>query len=135
MDLKEQYNGLEIAEQFALDHFNAILKEAQRAIAEADKKNPQKCPRKYKGNSKRTLKWHRKNQENLSKQGYLSVFDFMAYVKKTTEKRSHLEQLVARASESEQVIELKESAPEELDTEGLVSEHMDQVHCRDLLMH
>src|SRR5260221_11395018 len=51
---------LEIVEQSALDHFSAVLQEAQRAAAKAEKENPQKCPKRYDSTSKRTLK--RRNQ-------------------------------------------------------------------------
>jgi hypothetical protein len=124
-------NGLEIVEQSALDHFSAILQKAQRAAAEAFR--DQKRLRTYDGKSKRTLKRRKKFQDDLAKKGYLSVFDFMAHVKETNKRKTDSRQLVARASESEQVSE--ESEPEELDTEALVSEHVEQVRHRDLLMH
>jgi hypothetical protein len=64
------------------------------------------------------------------------VFDFMAYVKEKAQKKEHLEQLVAaRALESEHVSTSEESALEDSDTETLVSECVDQVCCRDFLMH
>ncbi|KAN0111274.1 hypothetical protein V8E52_008649 [Russula decolorans] len=68
--VKEPYNGLEIVEQSALDHFSAILQKAQRAAAEASR--DQKRPRTYDGKSKRTLKRRRKFQDDLAKKGYLS---------------------------------------------------------------
>jgi hypothetical protein len=132
-DIEEPYDGFEIVEQSALDHFNAILQKAQQLAAEAERMKPRKRPRRYEGKSKRTLKRHKKCREDLAKQGYLSVFDFMAHVKESAEKRAHLEQLVSRASESKQVSE--ESASEELDTITLVSKHVGQVRRRDLLMH
>jgi len=54
--LEEPYYGLEIMEQSELDHFNAVLQKAQKLAAKAERENPQKCPRKYNGKSKRTLK-------------------------------------------------------------------------------
>jgi hypothetical protein len=57
----------------------------------------------------------------------------MAHVKETNKRKTDSRQFVARASESEQVS--GESEPEELDTEALVSERVEQVRCRDLLMH
>jgi hypothetical protein len=77
------------------------------------------------------------------------VFDYIAYVKEKGEKRAHLEQLMASALESEQVLEesapkeleesapeeLEESVPEESDTKALVSGRVGQVHRRNLLMH
>jgi hypothetical protein len=107
------------------------LQKAQRAAAEASR--DQKRPRTYDGKSKRTLKQCKKFQDDLAKKGYLSVFNFMAHVKETNKRKTDSRQLVARASESEQVS--KESEPEELDTEALVSECMEQVRRRDLLMH
>ena len=62
------------------------------------------------------------------------MFNFMAAVEKKTQKRAHMEQLTARALESEQ--ESEESAPEEvLVADTLVSKHMGKVHRRDFLMH
>lgn len=135
MDIDGPYDGLEIVEQSALDHFNAILQKAQSVAAEAEREKPRKRPRRYEGKSKRTLKRREKCREELAKQGYLSVFDFMAHVKETAEKKAHLEHLVAMTLESEQVSDSEESGLEELDTEALVSKHVDQVRRRDLLMH
>jgi hypothetical protein len=39
-DIREPYDGPEIVEQTALDHFNAILQKAQRLAAEAEKEKP-----------------------------------------------------------------------------------------------
>lgn len=133
--VEEPYNGLEIVEQSALDHFNAVLQKAQRAATEAQKEKPRKRPKRYDGKSKRTLKRHKNFREDLAKKGFLSVFDFMAHMKETAQKKVCLEQLVPRELESEQVSDSEESAPEELDTEALVSEHTDQVRRKDLLMH
>ena len=131
IDFEALYEGLEIVKQLALDHLNAVLQKAQKAAAEA--KRDQKCPRQYDDKSKRTLKWHKKCREDLAKQGYLSVFDFIIHVKKKKKRQTHLEQLMARTSKSEE--ESESSGPEELDTKALVSECMDQVHRRELLMH
>jgi hypothetical protein len=56
IDIEESDDGLEIAEQSALDHFNAILRKAQRAATEAEREKSRKRPRTYDGKSKRTLK-------------------------------------------------------------------------------
>jgi hypothetical protein len=60
--LEEPEDGLEIVEISALDHFNAILKEAQRVAAKVEKEKAQnrKRPARYSSNSKRTLKHHKK---------------------------------------------------------------------------
>jgi hypothetical protein len=50
------YNGLEIVKQSALDQFNYILQNSQRIAAEAKRKTPQKCPKRYTGRSKSMLK-------------------------------------------------------------------------------
>ena len=66
------------------------------------------------------------------------MFDFMEHMKEKAKKKSHLEQLATGFTgmlEIEDVSDSEESVPEELDTEALVSEHMDQVHDKDLLMH
>jgi hypothetical protein len=135
MAIEERYEGLEIVEQSALDHFNAVLQKAQRATAEAEREMPRKRPRRYDGKSKRTLKRHKQFQEDLAKKGYFSVFDFMAHVKEKAKKKEHLEQLMARELERIQVSDSEESAPEELDPETLVSKCVDQVRHRDLLVH
>ena len=127
-DSEEPCHGLEIVEQSELDHFSAVLQKAQELAAEAERKKTGKRPRHYDGKSKRTLKRHKKKQEALAAQGYLSVFDFMAHVEEKAKKKKRLEQLVTRALESKQVS--KESAP--LDTEALVSKHVGQVRCRNL---
>jgi len=56
MDFEEPFCGLEIVEQSALDHFNAILQKAQTLVAQAEMEKPQKRPKRYNGKSKRTLK-------------------------------------------------------------------------------
>lgn len=127
-NLEKQYDGLEIVEQSALDHFNSILQKAQKLAAKAEKNKSQKRPKRYEGKSKRTLKRRKKCGEDLAKKGFLSVFEFMAVVKEKAQKKAHMEQLVARTMESEQVSE--ESAPEELDTEDLVSKCVGQVRRR-----
>jgi hypothetical protein len=78
--IEEPYDGLEIIEQSALDHFNSILHKAQRAAAQAEKEKPQKCPRRYNGKSARTLKRHKKCQEDLVKKGYFPVLRLSSYL-------------------------------------------------------
>ncbi len=39
-DLEEPYDDIEIVEQTALDHFNAVLMKAQRLAVKAEKNNP-----------------------------------------------------------------------------------------------
>jgi len=39
-DLEESDDGLEIVEQSALDHFNAVLQEAQKLAAKAEREKP-----------------------------------------------------------------------------------------------
>ena len=131
-DLEKPCYGLEIVEQSALDHFNAVLQKAQELAAKAERENPRKRPRKYTGKSKRTLKRRKTFQEDLAKKGFLSVFDFIAHMEEKAKKKKDSEQLIARASESEQVLE--GSAPEELDTEALVSKCAGQVRHRNVLM-
>jgi hypothetical protein len=137
-DLEESYDGLEIVEQSALDHFNAVLLKAQRTAAKAEKEKPRKRPRQYDGKSKRTLKRHKKYREDLAKQGYLSVFEFVEHVNQRDKKRAHIEQLAAKAIECEQESESEESVPQELDTkessEDLVFECVGQVRCKEVLM-
>ncbi len=130
MESEEWCDDLEIVEQSALDHFNAILKKARELGAKAKKMKSQKHPRKYDGKSKRMLKQWKKHQEDHGKQGYLLVFEFIAHVEEKNKKSTCMEQLVAWAAESEQASE--ESAPEEMDTEDSVSKHecMSQVHHR-----
>ena len=133
-DIEELYDdGPEIVEQSELDHFNTILQKAQRIAAEAGKS--QKRPKKYNGKSERTLKRHKRYQEELAKQGYLPVFEFIACSKEKARKREHMEQLVARARVTEIEQESKESASEEVDTKDLMSECAGQVRHRNLLMH
>jgi hypothetical protein len=122
-DLEDPCHGLEIVEQSALDHFHAVLQKAQRLAAEAENVEPGKHKRKRDGKSERTLRRHTKRREDLAKQGYLSVFDFIAHVK---EKR--------KTPESKQVSDKR--APEMVasDSETLVSKLVNQVRCRNFLM-
>ena len=136
----EEFCDLEIVEQSALDHFNTVLQKAQRIVAKAEKEKPPKRPKRYEGKSKRTLKWCKKCQEDLAKQGYLFVFEFMDHVRENAKKRAHTEQLAARALECKQESEesmleeseestpeeLEESMPEELDIKDLMSKHVGQ---------
>ena len=64
-NLEKQYDGLEIVEQSALDHFNSILQKAQKLAAKAEKNKSQKRPKRYEGKSKRTLKRRKKCGEDL----------------------------------------------------------------------
>jgi hypothetical protein len=56
MIIEEPYTNLEIVEQLALNHFNSILLKAQRLAAKAERRNPQKQPKRYDRKSKKTLK-------------------------------------------------------------------------------
>ena len=134
-DLEEPYDDLEIVEQSALDHFNTVLQKAQSLAAKAEREKSRKRPRRYTGKSKRTLKQHKKCQEDLAKQGYLPVFEFMAHVEAVSKKKKHIEMVVTRAVESEPVSE--ESAPEssKSDTEDLMSKRVGQVCHKKLLIH
>jgi hypothetical protein len=144
-----------------LDYFTAILQKAQRVAANAEREKLNKCPKTYKGMSKRTLKQCKKCREDLAKKGYLSVFDFMAHMKGKAKKRAHMAQLMERAAEcgkqaseesmaesdqalensaaendSEQVSKSDLSEDSALDTEVWVSRcTMGQVHHMKLLMH
>jgi hypothetical protein len=118
MGFEELHDDLEIVEQSALDHFNFILQKAQSLAAKQEHVNPRKCPKRYNGKSERSLKRHKKRQEDLAKQGYLLVFEFLAHVTDKTKER---------ALESEQDTEDSESI--------LTSEHVGQVRCKEALMH
>jgi hypothetical protein len=140
-DLEETHDSLEIVEQSALDHFNNILLKAQELAANAEREKPRKRPKRYDGKSKRTLRRRKKLQEDLRKKGYPSLFDFMARAEDKAKKKARLERLVTMASERPEQLEVSESeesegsAPEELDTGALVSEHTGQVRRKQLLMH
>jgi hypothetical protein len=56
MVIEEPYTNLEIVKQSALDHFNSILQKAQRLAAEAERRNPQKWPKRYDGKLTKMLK-------------------------------------------------------------------------------
>ncbi len=120
---------LEIVEQSALDHFSAVLQEAQRAAAKAEKENPRKRPKRYDSTSKRTLKQRKQFQEDQDKKGFHTLFEFMAHMEKA-KKKADMEKLVASVSAIEiEESESEESAPEP-GTEDLVSKCVVQVHCR-----
>jgi hypothetical protein len=72
------------------------------------------------------------NREDLAKQGYLLVIDFIAHVKKTAKQKAHTEQLVMSTMDSEQ--ESEESAPKELNIKDLVSKCIAEICCNGLLM-
>ncbi len=133
IETEEPCDCPEIVEQSALDHFSSILQKAQKLAAEAERKKHPKHPKQYDGKSTRTLKRQKKCWEDLAKQGYLLVFEFMAHVEEKVKKSAHMKQLVTRAVESEQVLD--KSASEELDTKDLVSKHVGQVCCQELLIH
>ena len=147
MDPMESFDCLEIIEQSALNHFTAVLQEVQRIAAEAVKNQPQKRPKKYDGKLARTLKRRKKHKEDLAKQGFFSVFEFIAQVDNKAKKKAHLEQLVAKALEGEQELEeseqeseesvqvLEESMHEELDTRALISKCMGQMHYQVVLIY
>ena len=63
------------------------------------------------------------------------MFKFIACSKKKARKREHMEQLVARARVTKIKQESEESAPEEVNTEDLVSGRAGQMCHRNLLMH
>ena len=145
INLEDPCSGLEIVEQSKLDHFNAILKEAQRVAVKAEREKSRKRPKTYDGKSKRTLKRHKKHREDLARQGYLPVFDFIARMKEMSNQRTWMEQMAATALESEDseeaevaedVPNLEKSASDEFEVVDLTmsdSEH--QVRCRNSLMH
>jgi hypothetical protein len=75
-------DDLEIVEQSALDRFSAILQKAQKTAAEAERqKKSKKRPKTYDGNSDRTKRRNTKKGKDHEKNGYLSVFGYMAYIK------------------------------------------------------
>jgi hypothetical protein len=129
-DSEEPCDELEIIEQSALDHFSATLRKAQYLSAQAEREKPQKCPRWYDGKSKRTLRRHKRHKADLAKQGYVSVFEFLAH--KTQRDKERALGIVAESNQA------SESTPEdlELDTEesSLVFKHMGQVHCKEVLI-
>ena len=104
-DLEDPYDsdGLEIVDQSELDNFVTIMQKAQKIAAQVEREKPRKCPRTYDGKSKRTLKQHKKHREDLAKQGFLSVFHFIAFTKEQAKQRAINEQPVERATESEHV--------------------------------
>lgn len=80
--LEDSEDDLEIVEQSELDHFIAVLQNAQIIAAKAEREwKPEKHPNKFEGKSKRTQRQHKKHQEDLMKQGYLLVFDFITHTK------------------------------------------------------
>ena len=111
----------------------------------AEREKSRKCPKTYDGKSKRTLKRHKKHREDLARQGYLPVFDFIARMKEMSNQRTWMEQMAATALESEDseeaevaedVPNLEKSASDEFEVVDLTmsdSEH--QVRCRNSLMH
>lgn len=112
---------LEIVEQSQLNHFISVLQNAQRVAARAERENPQKRPTTYDGRSKSTQKRRKKQKKDHEKQGYLSVFDYIALKKEEAEKRAQTEELVTREVESDVAQieqESEESAPVS-DTENL----------------
>ena len=145
-DLEQAYDSLEIVKQTALDHFNAILQNAQRLAVEAKKDKSQKCQRKYNGKLSRTLLQRKKHQEDLAHKGFLSVSEFMAHVDDQAKKKACLGELVRltlEASKSEesgpevghkQDSKSEKSVPDLLITAALESKCVCQVHHRELLM-
>jgi hypothetical protein len=110
----------EIVEQSHLDHFLAVLQNAQRVAALAEKGEHQKRRKPYDGRSKTTQKRRRKQKKDLAKQGYLSVFEFMEHVKEKAEKRLQTEEPVRREAESgteQYPQELEESSSDTKDSE------------------
>jgi len=86
--------------------------------------------------TKRTLKQYKRCREDLIKQGYLSVFEFIEHMKETAKKKTHVEKLVERAIEIRQESEKsEESALKELGTKDLVSKHVGQVCHQKVLTH
>jgi hypothetical protein len=138
MDPEGSFDGLEIVEQSALDHFMAVLQNAQKIAVEAEKNQPRKRRKsqKHDGKSKRTLQRRRKCKKDLAEKGFLSVFEFKEHVDKA-KKKSCLEPLVANAPEGEQ--ESEESTSKESDTEDLVPKRVfrrvGQVRRQVFLMH
>lgn len=138
-EAEEPEDGFEIVEISALDHFSTILREAQRVATKAEEEKLRKCPHWYSGNSKRTLKRRKKVREDLAKQGYLSVFDFIAHVdaKEAAKKvqTTQKEHVAASVIEIEDSPKSEESAPEVLGIEDLASKRRGQVCRRNVLMH
>jgi hypothetical protein len=122
-------DDLEIVEQSELDHFVSVLQNAQKIAAKAEREQkPQKRPQKFDGKSERTRRRHKKRREDLAKQGFLSMFDFIAHSKEKACRKAQMEQLVAKTLESKRaktVLE-EESSESESDTEELMPEHMSQ---------
>lgn len=49
--------------------------------AAAVREKPPKWPSSFDGRSKKTLKQHRKHQEDHEKKGFLPVFDYITHIK------------------------------------------------------
>ncbi len=75
-----------IIEESALDQFNTILQKAQQVSIQAERERRKTCKRlrTYTGKSEITLKWHKQFKDNLEKKGFLSVFNFITFIKKKT---------------------------------------------------
>jgi len=86
------------------------------------------------------LKRRKKFRDDLAKQGFLSVFDFLAHVKARDAAKNKAGQCLERATEIEQgpeeiKQESEESAPEEIEAEPLTLKRVGQVSHWQLLMH
>jgi hypothetical protein len=74
----------DILKESALVQFNTILQKAQQVAAQAERERRKICKqlRTYSGKSKRMLKWQKQLKDNLEQKGFLSVFDFITFIKK-----------------------------------------------------
>ena len=122
-NLQDNCDGPEIIELSKLDHFVSVLQEAQRVAVEAQReKDKQRTRPKTYTRKSRTSSWrYKKHQDDLMKQGYLPVFDFISHVKKKNKHKAPPKLLATEATKRGAIVfeeEEEEVPPKLLETEA-----------------
>ena len=123
-NLQVNCDGPEITEQSKFGHFVSVLQEAQRVAVEAQReKDKQRTRPKTYTRKSRTSSWrYKKHQDDLMKQGYLPVFDFISHVKKKNKHKAPPKLLATEATKRGAIVfeeeEEEEMPPKLLETEA-----------------
>ena len=114
-NLQDNCDGPEIIEQSKFGHFVSVLQEAQRVAVEAQREKDKQStrPKTYTRKS-RTSSWrYKKHQDDLMKQGYFPVFDFISHVKKKNKHKAPPKLLATEATKRGAIVFEEEEEEED----------------------
>ena len=126
-------NSSEIIEESALEHFSAVLQEAQRLAIQAEKARNERnqWPKRYTGKSATTMYRHKKEQEKMASKGFLKLGDFLQRKGEEAKAKARLAAIANKAA-TYHAIAIPEESEESSDIEGIRSAEEGLDHGQEL---